>query len=121
LNVEFPLRLMMGTRDRKSHPWAEELPSIDWIHSGSVGLRVARILNGEADLYVHLSGKLKVWDTAGPVALAAAGGLEVGVLNQTDLLFDLKELTHPCPIAIGRKGTVAWSTIHINPRLAALK
>jgi 3'(2'), 5'-bisphosphate nucleotidase len=42
---------------------------------GSVGVKVARIVLGEADLYVHGGRGAKRWDTAAPEAiLAAAGG-----------------------------------------------
>jgi 3'(2'), 5'-bisphosphate nucleotidase len=43
--------------------------------SGSVGLKIGMVADGEADLYVHLSDKASVWDTCGPEAvLRAAGG-----------------------------------------------
>jgi 3'(2'), 5'-bisphosphate nucleotidase len=42
---------------------------------GSVGVKVARIVLGQADLYVHAGRGMKHWDTCGPEAiLAAAGG-----------------------------------------------
>ena len=42
---------------------------------GSVGVKVARIVTGEADLYVHAGLGAKRWDTCAPEAvLAAAGG-----------------------------------------------
>ena len=104
-----PTRLMMGFRDRKSHPWVNELPQIDWVKSGSVGLKVAKILNDQADVFAHLSGKLKVWDTAGPVAIALAAGLEVGQLETDALAFPLPRLEHEGSVIIGRQGSLAWS------------
>jgi 3'(2'), 5'-bisphosphate nucleotidase len=42
---------------------------------GSVGVKVARVATGRADLYVHDGGGAKRWDTCGPEAiLRAAGG-----------------------------------------------
>jgi 3'(2'), 5'-bisphosphate nucleotidase len=42
---------------------------------GSVGLKVAKVALGEADIYVHGGGGCKHWDTCGPEAiLEAAGG-----------------------------------------------
>jgi 3'(2'), 5'-bisphosphate nucleotidase len=42
---------------------------------GSVGVKVARIATGRADLYVHLGRGLKLWDTCAPEAvLRSAGG-----------------------------------------------
>jgi 3'(2'), 5'-bisphosphate nucleotidase len=43
--------------------------------SGSVGLKVGKIAEGDADLYVHLSDRSSKWDSCGPDAiLRAAGG-----------------------------------------------
>jgi 3'(2'), 5'-bisphosphate nucleotidase len=47
----------------------EEVPS------GSVGVKVSRILEGRADLYIHLGPGIKLWDACAPEAiLRAAGG-----------------------------------------------
>ncbi len=43
---------------------------------GSVGVKVARVIEGAADLYVHVSRGAKLWDSCAPEAiLRAAGGL----------------------------------------------
>lgn len=48
---------------------------IEWVVSGSVGIKCAMIALGEADLYVHPVPYLKEWDTCAPEAiLAGAGG-----------------------------------------------
>jgi 3'(2'), 5'-bisphosphate nucleotidase len=40
-----------------------------------VGMKVARLLTGEADLYIHLGPGIKLWDACAPDAiLRAAGG-----------------------------------------------
>lgn len=101
-------RLMMGHRDRKKHPWVEDLDYINFVQFGSIGLKVARILENRADLFVHLAGKLKVWDTAAPAAIALAAGLEVGTMNEDTLLFSLPEVYHKHPVIIGRKGSLSW-------------
>ena len=42
---------------------------------GSVGVKISRIVLGQADLYVHAGPGMKHWDTCGPQAiLEAAGG-----------------------------------------------
>jgi 3'(2'), 5'-bisphosphate nucleotidase len=42
---------------------------------GSVGVKVARVITGSADLYIHDGGGAKRWDTCAPEAiLRAAGG-----------------------------------------------
>jgi len=51
------------------------LGSTEVIPSGSVGVKCARIAEGEADLYVHPVPYLKEWDTCAPEAvLRGAGG-----------------------------------------------
>jgi 3'(2'), 5'-bisphosphate nucleotidase len=42
---------------------------------GSVGVKIARLVLGQGDLYVHDGGGAKLWDTCAPEAvLTAAGG-----------------------------------------------
>ena len=108
-------RLMMGFRDRKSHPWVMDLADVQLIKSGSIGLKVAKVLDDEADLFVHLSGKLKVWDTAGPVAIAIGAGLEVGQLEADGLTFRLPQLQQECTVIIGRRGALLWSRANLIP------
>lgn len=47
------------------------------VRKGSVGLKIAMILDDEADVYLSGSRRIKVWDTAGPAALLHAGGAEL--------------------------------------------
>ncbi len=50
---------------------------------GSVGLKVVRIAEGTADLYVSLSASTSEWDACGPEAiLRAAGGLMTDALGE---------------------------------------
>lgn len=84
-------RLSVSTRERpasfrcvlsRSHhlPLSEEMVRMLGIERteriGSVGLKVAALLEQRADLYLHPSGYTKLWDTAAPQAiLHAAGGV----------------------------------------------
>lgn len=111
-----PVRLMMGSRDKLAHPWVKNLPGSKLISAGSVGLKVAKVINDEADLFVHLSGKLKYWDTVGPVAIALAAGLEAGTLDYPDVPYPLQEVKHQHSIIIGRKGSLSWSRTEIGSR-----
>ena len=101
-------RIIMGSRDRKKHPWVEELDSVEIVKTGSIGLKVARILEEKADILVHLSGKLKAWDTAGPAAIALGGKLEVGTLAGPGLDFPLPQLKHSSEVIMGRVGCTSW-------------
>jgi 3'(2'), 5'-bisphosphate nucleotidase len=104
-----PLRVMMGSRDRRNNPWLQDLDEIKIISSGSVGLKVAKVINDEADVYVHLSGRLKYWDTVGPIAIALAAGLEAGTLDGTPISYPPQNVLHTEPVIIGRAGTLAWA------------
>lgn len=108
------LRLMMGNRDREQHSSSHALRGAEWIDSGSIGLCVARILEGSGDLYIHLAGKLKAWDSAAPAAMALAAGLEVGSLDFDGLPYTAKNLTHEYPLVIGRRGSLAWARSNLK-------
>ncbi len=47
---------------------------------GSAGAKAATVIRGEADIYVHAGGQYE-WDSAAPVAVAAAAGLHVSRLD----------------------------------------
>lgn len=116
INPDRPLRLQMGGRDFREHPEAQKLP-VDWVRTGSVGVKVLNIVDGKgtADAFTHLGGHLKVWDTAGPVAIARAAGLEVSGGNGTPVTYALPETVHAYPIFIGRKGSTSWAVEHNLP------
>lgn len=66
----------------------------------SVGIKVGLLVERQADLYIHLSGKTKQWDTCAPEAvLAEAGG------RMTDLWGD--PLVYNTPDVYNRRGLVA--------------
>lgn len=48
---------------------------------GSVGVKVARVIEGAADLYVHVSRGAKLWDACAPEAILRAAG---GILTDLD-------------------------------------
>jgi 3'(2'), 5'-bisphosphate nucleotidase len=82
------LRVIMGSRDRRDHPdIVERLNAQEWVSVGSLGLKGVAIINGTADVYVHCSQKLKFWDTAAPMALVMAAGLEACDLDGQPLDF----------------------------------
>lgn len=114
LNIADNVRMVMGTRDRKANPWIMDLTSLQLLKTGSIGLKVAKILDGHADVFVHLSGKLKTWDTAGPAAIALGAGMDVGGLESDELLFTLPQIRHDCTVIMGRKGCLDWCREHLK-------
>jgi 3'(2'), 5'-bisphosphate nucleotidase len=108
LDLEQPARVIMGHRDRMSHPWVKDHPKVVLVKGGSIGLKVAKVLEESADIFVHLSGKLKTWDTAGPAALAMGNGLDVGTLDHDILAFPADTILHQTPVVVGRSGSLEW-------------
>ena len=51
---------------------------------GSAGMKAMSVVLGDVDAYVH-SGRMKEWDSAAPVAVAAAAGLHVSRLDGSPL------------------------------------
>jgi len=74
---EMTLVTSRSHRDKKLEELIESIPFLEKKAVGSVGCKVAKILKGEADFYLSLSGITapKDWDMAAPEAvLKAAGG-----------------------------------------------
>ena len=107
-------RIILGWRDRKNNPWLNDLPNVTFVKTGSIGLKVGKVLEGAADMFVHLSGKLKAWDTAGPVAMALGANLEVGSLESDELSFPEEGVVHESSVIIGRPGSLKWCRLHLG-------
>jgi 3'(2'), 5'-bisphosphate nucleotidase len=83
----------------------------DVIRLGSAGAKAMAVVSGEADIYAHAGGMFE-WDSAAPVAVAAAAGLHVSRIDGTpfrynqrdpwlpDLLICLPELAEPALQAV---------------------
>ncbi len=104
-----PVRVIMGYRDRKKYPWIKDLPNVQLVKSGSIGIKIVKIIENEADIYVHFDAKLKTWDTAGPIAIALASGLEVGSLNKELITFPSQGIILKTSVVIGKPGSLDWS------------
>ena len=67
-------------RDQKVDKFMQLLGIKNEIASGSVGKKVAMVINGEADIYAHPSGGTKLWDTCAceVIALEAGGAFLSG-------------------------------------------
>jgi len=53
---------------------------------GSAGAKIAAVLRGEAEVYVHAGGQYE-WDSAAPVAVALAGGFHASRLDGSPLRY----------------------------------
>ncbi|NJL86334.1 MAG: inositol monophosphatase family protein [Leptolyngbyaceae cyanobacterium SM1_1_3] len=100
--------IILGDRDQRrfGQAIAEQIPTVQFYSLGSFGLKVMEVLQGRAGLYVYLNGRVKLWDTTGPIALARAAGLTCCDLTGAPLSFspaqiEPKTLSHRQSIVIG--------------------
>jgi 3'(2'), 5'-bisphosphate nucleotidase len=54
---------------------------------GSAGYKIAAVIRGEADIYVHAGGQYE-WDSAAPVAAARAAGLHTSRVDGSPLVYN---------------------------------
>lgn len=100
--------VMIGDKDQRRFGAAmrRQIPGLQFRSIGSFGLKVMEVVCGRAGLYLYLNGRVKLWDTTGPLALARAAGLICCDLEGNPLKFtgdavDQDTLTHRQPILIG--------------------
>ncbi|NJL46048.1 MAG: inositol monophosphatase family protein, partial [Leptolyngbyaceae cyanobacterium SM2_3_12] len=83
-----------------------QLPGVRFLSLGSFGLKVLAVITGQAGLYIYLNGRVKLWDTTGPLALAQAAGLTCCDLEGQPIQFvepyiDPETLGHYQAILVG--------------------
>jgi 3'(2'), 5'-bisphosphate nucleotidase len=61
---------------------------------GSAGAKVAAVVQGEAEVYLH-SGGMNQWDSAAPVAVALAAGLHASRLDGSPLVYNGPDVSLP--------------------------
>jgi 3'(2'), 5'-bisphosphate nucleotidase len=73
------------------------------IPMGSAGAKAAEVIRGTADAYVHSGGQYE-WDSAAPVAVAAAAGLHASRLDGSKLAYNQADPSLPdiliCPAGL---------------------
>ncbi len=72
---------------------AERL-GLETVPCGSAGAKVATILRGDAELYLHAGG-MRQWDSAAPVAVALAGGFHASRIDGSPLIYNGPEVNLP--------------------------
>ncbi len=79
-------------RTRRTRPPAIALQVRDelggtLVEMGSAGAKVAAVIQGLADVYVHAGGQYE-WDSAAPVAVARAAGLHTSRIDGSPLAYN---------------------------------
>lgn len=85
---EGPLRLAVS-RSRPPDLLARlgQLVATELVPMGSAGVKAMAVVTGEVDAYVHGGGQYE-WDSAAPVAVAAASGLHTSRLDGSPLAYN---------------------------------
>ncbi len=71
-----------------------DLIGAELVPLGSAGAKVAAVVYGEADAYVHAGGFYE-WDTAAPVAVARAAGFHASRVDGSPLAYNQADLRMP--------------------------
>ncbi len=71
-----------------------DLLDFELVAMGSAGYKVAAVIRGEIDVYVHAGGQYE-WDSAAPVAVAIASGLHASRLSGAPLRYNQPDVRLP--------------------------
>lgn len=71
-----------------------DLIGAELVPLGSAGAKVAAVIGGEVDAYVH-GGGFYEWDTAAPVAVARAAGFHASRIDSSALAYNQADLLMP--------------------------
>jgi 3'(2'), 5'-bisphosphate nucleotidase len=101
--------ILLGHKDRKRFGEAilHQLPAAQFDCIGSFGLKVMRVITGQAGIYVYLNGRVKLWDTTGPLAMARACGLMCCDLQGDPLQFT-PDVINPATLAHQQSIVIGW-------------
>nr|WP_269623261.1 3'(2'),5'-bisphosphate nucleotidase CysQ [Prochlorococcus marinus] len=85
--------ILVASRSHRDEKFEKLLDSIPYSQKnlvGSVGCKISKILKGEADFYISLSGKTapKDWDIAAPEVILRAAGGHFTYLNKTSICYN---------------------------------
>ncbi len=101
--------MLLGDRDQRQYGTAIQtaIPEAQFYTLGSFGLKVLEVIQGRAGLYLYLNGRVKLWDTVGPLALAKSAGLVCCDLEGNPLKFSLDAL-NPETLAHHQSIVIGW-------------
>jgi 3'(2'), 5'-bisphosphate nucleotidase len=89
--AERPLRLVVSrTRASELVKTVAALLDAELVPCGSAGAKVATVVTGENDVYLH-SGGFYEWDTAAPVAVARSSGFHVSRIDGSPVVYNQED------------------------------
>jgi 3'(2'), 5'-bisphosphate nucleotidase len=90
-----PLRMVVSrTRPAKEAVAVAAKLGAELVPMGSSGAKAMAIIRGEADIYLHSGGQYE-WDSAAPVAVAAAHGLHCSRIDGSPLKYNRADVYMP--------------------------
>lgn len=101
--------ILMGEKDQAKYgkAIAALIPQAQFYSLGSFGLKVIEVICGRVGLYVYFNGRVKLWDTTGPLALAKTVGLVCCDLEGNPLKFSFDAI-HPDTLAHYQPVVIGW-------------
>jgi 3'(2'), 5'-bisphosphate nucleotidase len=93
--ADAPVRIVVSrTRAPRFVRDISDLTGAELVPMGSAGAKVAAVVLGQADAYLH-GGGFYEWDTAAPVAVARAAGLHASRIDGSPLRYNQPQLLMP--------------------------
>ena len=93
--VDGPPRLVVSrTRPPAITETLQAALGAELVPMGSAGAKAMAVVRGTVDIYAHAGGQYQ-WDSAAPVAVAAAAGLHVSRLDGSPLVYNAAERSLP--------------------------
>ncbi len=113
--------VLIGYKDKRHYGQAltQIIPEAQFHSIGSFGLKVLSVVLGQAGLYLYLNGRVKLWDTTGPLALAQAAGLVCCDIEGQPVSFT-PDAIHPETLAHYQPIVIGWPAYvdQLRPRIA---
>ena len=89
------IRIVVSRTRAPQFVWdISDLIDAELVPLGSAGAKVAAVVDGEVDAYVH-GGGFYEWDTAAPVAVARAAGFHASRIDGSPLAYNQPDLLMP--------------------------
>lgn len=89
-----PRMLVSRTRPAAEALAVAEALGAELVPMGSAGAKAMAVVRGEADIYLHTGGQYE-WDSAAPVAVAAAHGLHCSRVDGSPLVYNRTDVYMP--------------------------
>ncbi len=85
-----PVLITSRNQAPPSAHWVARGLDCDAVRLGSAGAKTMAVVNGTADIYVH-DGGMYQWDSAAPVAVAAASGCHISRIDGSPLIYNERD------------------------------